>query len=115
MSKQFVNGIVDRALGVCPCCGQTLPPDLPFGLKFSPQQQRIVERVRRAGPNGICSDDLFAFAYKDDPDGGPLSGKDCLYVRVRQINCKLAKVGKVIRAPRGGNGGGATNYVLKDL
>ena len=99
----------------CPCCGQTLPPELPFGLKLAPQQQRLVERVRKAGRYGILSDVLFDFLYSDDPDGGPASGKVCLHTRIWQVNCKLREVGKVIRASRGGNIGGATNYVLKDL
>ena len=98
----------------CPSCGQTLPPEMP-AIGLSPQQCRIVERVRKAGPYGICSDDLFTYAYADDPDGGPLSGKQCLQTRMWQINRKLAAIGKVIRAPRGGKNGGATNYVLKDL
>ena len=98
----------------CSCCGQTLPEELPFGIKLSKLKMRIVERVRRAGPHGILTDDLFDFVYRDDPDGGPLTGKTCLHVHVNQINRELAKVRKVIRAPVGGTRV-STNYVLKDL
>ena len=98
----------------CPCCGQTLPDELPPDVKLSASQRRVVERVRRAGKYGILSTALFDFVYADDPDGGPLSGKVCLQVRIYQINKQLRKVGKVIRAPRGG-GGESRNYVLKDL
>ena len=98
----------------CPCCGQTLPPEMPFGLKFSRGEMRIVEMVRRAGPNGICSTDLFECLYANDPDGGPLTGKKCLQVRVWKINRKLKRVNKLIRAPHAGRGA-PTNYVLKDL
>ena len=99
---------------VCPCCGQTLPDAFPDGVHLSPIKRRIVERVRRAGKNGILTDDLFDFVYADDPDGGPLSGKICLQAHVWQINRRLRVIGKVIRAPKGGNRR-ATSYVLKDL
>lgn len=100
---------------VCSCCGQTLPPDLPFGLKLGAGQKRILDIVRRAGQHGINSADLFDKIYGDEADGGPLTGLNCLHVRIWHINRKLKTVGKVIRAGRGGRACGTQNYVLKDL
>ncbi len=102
----------------CPTCGQRLPSQspLPKQVHFSPGQQRIVDRVRRAGPNGIPSDELLSFVYADDPDGGPLWANATLHTRIWQINRKLRKIGKVIRAPRGGHGrGGPGTYTYRTL
>ena len=102
----------------CPTCGQRLPSKspLPKGVRFSPGQQRIVDRVRKAGPNGIASDDLLAFLYADDADGGPLWADATMHTRIWQINQKLKTIGKVIRAPRGGHGrGGPGVYTFRDL
>jgi hypothetical protein len=100
---------------VCACCGQTLPPESPEDLVLKPQHRAIVERIRRAGQYGINSDVLFDYLYADDFNGGPDSGKTSMYVRINYINKKLKPFGKVIRAPQGGNAGGSTSYVLRDL
>lgn len=85
-------------------------------MRLAPSQQRIVDRVRRAGPNGIASDDLRDFVYADDPDGGPLWADATLHTRIWQINRKLKAINKVIRAPRGGHGrGGPGFYTFRDL
>ena len=98
----------------CPRCGQTLPPKLALKAPLSPWQWRIVERVHAAGKNGIFSDDLFDFAYCNDPDGGPVGGRKTLAQRIHWINKKLKLDGKEIRAPKGGPGT-PTAYVLKDI
>jgi hypothetical protein len=101
---------------VCECCGQELPrpASLFDGLGLSPMQRRIAELVLRAGEYGISGARLFDALYADDPDGGPLTGLASLRVQVRNVNRKLAAVGKEVRAPRGGRAyGGEGCYVLR--
>lgn len=98
----------------CPACGQTLPAKLKLKAPLSPWQRRVVERVHAAGKEGIYSDDLLDFAYGADEDGGPLTGRKALAVRIYWINKKLKLDGKCVRAPKGGHNT-PTAYVLKDL
>lgn len=87
----------------CACCGQTLPPRVcDPELKLSPTQQRILDRVVRAGQFGIVSTDLLEYLYADDPNGGPETGLQCLSSHIVHLNKKLAKKGKRVRAPVGG-------------
>lgn len=44
-------------------------------------------------PGGLTADQLFERLYAGDRDGGPLSGVRAVYVRVHQINTKLAPLG----------------------
>lgn len=97
----------------CPCCGQTLPPRTYPDLRLSPTQQRILDRVERAGPYGILSTDLLDHLYLDDRDGGPETGRKCLAAHVCHLNKKLAKKGKRVSAPVGGYHC-PTSYVLID-
>lgn len=99
---------------VCSCCGQTLPPKLDVGIYLTQLQQRLVERVHRAGKHGIQTSRLFDFMYGDDPNGGPSHGNDSLRVFIYQVNQRLKKVGKVIRSPKGGRGCEGI-YTLRDL
>lgn len=57
-----------------------------------------------AEPAGILSDDLFDRLYDFDSEGGPLTGKRTMYVAINQLNKRLQKVKKRIRAPRSGKG-----------
>ena len=86
----------------CSACGQTLPPRIDLGIRLTSGQQRLVERVHRAGVEGILSTDLLDYMYGDDPNGGPETGKKALAVRICQLNKVLRKKGWCIRAPKGG-------------
>jgi hypothetical protein len=105
--------------GVCTHCGQTLPPPASMfdSLRLSPGQLRLAKLVLRAGEHGISGRRLFDLLYADDVDGGPVTGVDTLKVRVCMVNRKLAAIGKEIRAPKGGRGGGpgVQHYVLRDI
>lgn len=50
----------------CPCCGQRTrkqPRVKRFGVEFTYFKARIIDVVRRAGPDGIHGDDLFGIIY----------------------------------------------------
>lgn len=98
----------------CPTCGQTLPFALKFSVSLSPMQRKLVERVHRAGREGICSTDLFDFMYGDDPNGGPEHGVKSLASFICQLNYKIRADGKRVRAPKGGMRMPG-NYVLESL
>ena len=88
----------------CPHCGQTLPRDFLWvgsdrGIALSGLQRQILERVTKAGQNGIHAERLFDFLYDHRADGGP-SFKS-LAVVVRHLNAKLRPVGKAVLAGRG--------------
>ena len=72
----------------CKACGQTLPPRLKLSVKLAPGAQRIVDRVHRAGSNGILSTELFDFIYGDDPEGGPNEGRQ-LAIRLSELVASL--------------------------
>ncbi len=102
----------------CPTCGQTLPEPAPAGVRLSPLKTKIFERVRRAGPNGISTRDLWDLIYANDADGGPISLK-VLAVHINQLNKQLRPLGKRIWAGQGGaasfSGPGSGVYVLENL
>jgi hypothetical protein len=100
----------------CPTCGQALPPDPSPAHLLSPTQAKIYDIVARAGSHGINSDVLFERLYADDEEGGPLSGKQSMYVMVREVNLtfKRYSVPYRIRTPGAGNGSTA-NYRLERL
>ena len=83
-------------LRYCKSCGQLIPPKLPID-SLSPLQQRIYNALSRGQMN---SDALFDIAYRNVPDGGPMSGKQSLYVVIRVLNRKLARLGTGIRISR---------------
>ena len=93
----------------CPHCGQTLPALAPFGLYLTRGEQRIFERVARAGPGGVHIRTLIDHVWGDDPNGGPLYAQKSLHVRIWHLNKKLRSKGKEISC-----GNRHTNYVLRD-
>ena len=97
----------------CPACGQTLPAKLKLPIKLVDSQMLIVERVHRAGKNGILSTELTDYVYADDINGGPEGGKKVLATRICIINKRLKEAGLVIRAPVGTRS--PTSYVLEKL
>ncbi len=88
----------------CPCCGQTMPPDLPVGLKLRGNRLRVYEIVRRAGQNGITSDRIFDKLYELDPNGGPESGLRIVSIIVCYLNKRLKDVGQKIQGGASGHG-----------
>lgn len=98
-------------MSCCPKCGQTLPPDIPKGLKVRAGELRLFELVNNAGKHGIWPDDLFDKLYDDHPDGGPEYGKNTMASRIVHLNKKLKKLGLMIRS---GSGRGTNPYrILK--
>jgi hypothetical protein len=97
----------------CPACGQTLPPKLKLAIKLRASQMLIVERVHRAGKEGILSTDLTDYVYADDPDGGPEAARKVLASRIWIINNRLKHIGLHINAPVGTRA--PTAYVLEKL
>ena len=89
------------SFSTCKCCGQILPQQLKLTVRLRPGPRRIAELVYRAGPNGIPTDVLFDHIYRDDPDGGPLGGKNVLAARITMLNRRLKVDGLRIRGTRG--------------
>lgn len=97
----------------CQCCGQTLPPDGPQGLKLTARERRIYEIVRRAGQNGIKTDIIFDRVYSEDSDGGPDTQTKIISVFVCGLNKKLSQVGWRIKSGDwGGRHSGFATYAL---
>ena len=99
----------------CPTCGATLPLDDLDSLHLTPQQRRIVDIVTRAGVRGIPTNRVVDALYEHDATGGPDNAQLVGHVQVCKLNKELAKRGKAIRAPRGGNRFGFTNYTLRNI
>ena len=100
--------MVDRKR--CPTCRQTLPHRAPDGLHLSPQQRVIHDIVRRAGDNGIGTDELIELAYRGArvPD----TAVKVIHGTVWRINKQLVPKGYRIRGwNRGRFAGGEYFYV----
>lgn len=90
----------------CPCCGQTLPPELPKGLKLRGQELEVFNLVRKAGTYGITADRIFNQIYALDPNGGPDKGFKIVRVIVCHLNKKLKQLGLRVRSSGSGGRGG---------
>lgn len=99
----------------CPCCGQTLPDDMPLGLRLRGNERRIYERVRKAGQHGITSERLFDWLYADDPNGGPASQRNVVQVTICNINKKLKMINQRIESEHWGGRGNFAEYKLLNL
>lgn len=80
----------------CPTCRQYLPHPAPMGLKLSPQQQVVFNIVRRAGDNGIPTEDIIAGMYSGCRDV-PLNARKMVHVAAWHINKQLVPKGWRIR------------------
>jgi hypothetical protein len=80
----------------CPHCGQTLP-EVRFGVRLSPLKARIIDAVKRAGPDGIDADVLFWLIFSERR-----VKRLTLKSHVYQINDLLAATEYRIDAVRGG-------------
>lgn len=90
------------AVEVCPCCKRPLESEFAFLEHLSAGYALIVRYVRRAGPEGIASDDLMDLMY---PRGGPETGVKVLWDRVHRLNRDhLRPRGYEVVAPGGGHG-----------
>lgn len=87
--------------GVCPHCGQEMPWN---GVSFPPLKARIFAAVKRAGPDGIAWEELYALIYGEWRPGG----RERLKSHTSQINELLEDSGLRIS----GRGGA---YVLRKL
>ncbi len=92
----------------CPRCGQTLPPDLPEGLKLRGRKLEVFNAVRKAGQHGITADRIFDKLYALDPNGGSSKGLKIVSIFVNQLNKDLKLVGLRVRAANSGGRGGTT-------
>lgn len=99
----------------CPTCGAILPLDDLDSLHLTPQQRCIVDIVTQAGVRGVPTNRVADLLYEHDASGGPDNAQLVVHVQVCKLNKVLAKRGKVIRAPRGGNRYGFTNYTLRNI
>lgn len=98
----------------CSHCGQFYPPKRRPKVKLTRMQWDIFDCVQRAGRHGILSDRLFDHLYANDPDGGPLSGKHAMYVRIFHLNKRLKSANLAVVAERTGQGC-PTEYRLQRL
>ena len=101
----MINRLPRRgSYAVCPCCGQTLPPDgVPTGVKLSRLEMVIFSSVKKAGKHGIASDRLLGVMYDGDLGGGPLTAKNSMQVIIKRLNLKITPLGLKVRSERTGN------------
>lgn len=97
----------------CPTCGQTLPDDMPPGLKLSGYRRVLFELVRKAGQHGVTTDVLFDRLYGSRADGGPESGIKVISVHACHINNRIRKFGLQIKSDGAGHGVYGTYRLVK--
>jgi DNA-binding response OmpR family regulator len=86
--------------GFCKACGQPLP-DIRAGVRLTPLKARIFDAIKRAGPDGISADDLFALVYSARERR---ASRRTLKAHVWQINDQLADAGQYRIVGVRGNG-----------
>lgn len=84
---------------VCPCCGGTGRIEEKAPVPLPPMQFRIYDVVRRA-KHGISGPRLIDAVYADRSDGGPEFAEQSVYVQIRNLNRRLAKVCLKVSANR---------------
>ena len=85
-------------VATCCCCGQIIPPCLPFANR--PVSRRVYEFVTKH-PEGVSSGDIASHVYADDPDGGPGDAATALKAIIWRMNRDLKVLGIRIRATHG--------------
>jgi DNA-binding response OmpR family regulator len=83
--------------GVCPHCGQVVPPKGLF--RAAPIKRRIYEYVA-AHPAGVSRQQIFNHVWADDVDGGP-EWMNVISVHVKGMRPVLAREGLTISCARG--------------
>jgi hypothetical protein len=73
-------------MAICTSCGQTLPTAFLPKLKVQKTLRALIDVVYDAGEHGIEIERLFFKLYGNNPDGGPLSGHNCLHARITYAN-----------------------------
>lgn len=90
----------------CPTCRQALPHPAP-DIRLSPQQRHVLNIIRKAGDNGIDTDELVELAYRGAKL--PKTADKVMHVTVCTINKRLRPKGYRIRnlGRAVGRGGGS--------
>ncbi len=92
----------------CPCCGrdmqQTPPAEMLLSAHLSRIERIIVEALVSAYPRSVGTEHLISAIYDDDPEGGPLSPRAVIKVRISWLRGKLQQYGWNIANNRGGAG-----------
>jgi hypothetical protein len=70
--------------------------------ELPPIKRRILDAVRHHP--GIDAERLRGVIWADDPNGGP-ECRHALYVHINQLNKRIAPLGIVVRAAKGGSTG----------
>lgn len=91
----------------CSHCG-ALTVASPF--KSSKRKRLILECLQRTQGRYIQNEEIIAYAYADDPSGGP-SGPSTVSSHIAQMRSVLHHQGLTIEGYRGPSGG----YMLKEL
>lgn len=85
-------------LPTCKHCGQTLLFAEPLkNIGLTPQQDIIVEALRRAGKNGMSTDMVIEKMYGDCAGGGAETATNVLSVQKRLMRDKLKAAGYQIQ------------------
>ena len=66
--------------------------------RFGVGKFRLLCALLLAGPKN--TDELFAIVYRDDPDGGPLSGKEIIDQQVYWLKEQVRDIGLEVRSSR---------------
>lgn len=84
------------------------------GLRLVGVQKKLVERLNKAGKNGMENNALFDYLYSHDENGGPEMGNNALSSTIAAINKKLKPLNKKIVNPHRGRATSAY-YRIVDL
>lgn len=84
-------------MATCPCCGSKIAARTPVSELRSKLPGKLLPRVvgamARSPGEWFTIEALADAAYRDDPNGGPLSGGRSVQVRICQQRSRLNSLG----------------------
>ncbi len=83
---------------------QTAPPKMLPSAHLSRIERILIDALVAAYPRSVMTEHLVSAVYDDDTEGGPLSPKSVIKVRVCWLRKKLQQYGWTITNNRGGRG-----------
>ena len=92
---------------ICPCCGQqtdALPIEKLVRV-VSDRAAEIVTLLARDPGDFVACSDVVRWAYRHDPEGGPLNARTCINQIISYNRQKLAAMGWLIEGRLGPYGG----------
>ncbi|MBN8996133.1 MAG: hypothetical protein J0H94_12975 [Rhizobiales bacterium] len=89
----------------CPCCGRPIDEDVHAVIataSLSRSERLAVSHLAERFGKWVRLGQVVEAVYVDDPDGGPLTAHQCVYMFLYRADKKLRSLGYAVESTRGG-------------